>query len=318
MCPPIYNVRFMSRPSPRIATPATCARARIAGFAATAAVVTAATRAAAAALAAVALAALGSAAAAPATVPPGTDAGSLAPPPEIAVYAAASLKEALTTLAPACEAHAGVRLVHNFGATNDLARQIVAANKADLFFSADESWMDKVAQAGLIEEGSRQALLSNRLAVVVPGDSTLVIRSAADLAGAAVRRLSLANPEAVPAGRYAKAWLEGAGVWAQVSGRVVPAPDVRAALAAVEAGAVEAGVVYTTDAAIARRARVAYVVPESEGPRIVYPIAALQGRPHPVLARRGAEWHAGPYAHAVFERFGFLVIGTSPAPPRGR
>ena len=268
--------------------------------------------------AALALAALASAAGALADTPPAPASGAEAPPPEIAVYAAASLKDALTTMAPACEAHAGVRLVHNFGATNDLARQIVAANKADLFFAADESWMDKVAEAHLIGEGSRRALLSNRLAVVVPIDSTLAIASAADLAGAAVRRLALANPEAVPAGRYAKAWLESAGAWARVSRRVVPAPDVRAALAAVEAGAVEAGVVYTTDAAISHRVRVAYVVPESEGPRIVYPLAALKDRPHTDLARRVAECYAGPYARAIFERFGFVVIGAAPSPPRGR
>jgi molybdate transport system substrate-binding protein len=178
--------------------------------------------------------------------------------------------------------------------------------------------MDKVAEAGLVDEGSRRALLSNRLAVVVPGDSTLRIGSAGDLAGPAVRRLSLANPEAVPAGRYARAWLEKAGVWALVSKRVVPAPDVRAALAAVEAGAVEAGIVYTTDAAIARRARVAYVVPEREGPRIVYPVAALKDRPHAQLARRVAECYAGTYARAVFERFGFVAFEAALSPPRGR
>ncbi len=244
-----------------------------------------------------------------------------APVVEVMVYAASSLKEVLGTIGPICEKQAGARLVHNFGASNDLARQIVAANKADIFFSADEAWMDHVAGAGLVEPASRRALLSNRLVVVVPAESSIVLRSVADLARDAVKRVALANPAAVPAGRYAKAWLEMAGVWGKVAGKVVPAPDVRAAVAMVEAGAADAGIVYRTDAAIARRARVAFVAPADDGPRIAYPVAALRERPHVGAARRAIECYAGPVARDLFERAGFIVLdaGTTsgaPAAPR--
>ncbi|MCI0656118.1 MAG: molybdate ABC transporter substrate-binding protein, partial [Acidobacteria bacterium] len=120
--------------------------------------------------------------------------------PEIMLYAAASLRESLQDLAPTCDKRAGARLVFNFGPSSDLAHQIEAAEKADLFFSADEVLMDRLSKAGFLEAGTRRTVLSNRLVVIAPLDSTLVIHSAADLADKAVRRLSLANPEAVPAG----------------------------------------------------------------------------------------------------------------------
>jgi molybdate transport system substrate-binding protein len=232
---------------------------------------------------------------------------------EITVYAAASLKDALGALGTVCASQSGAAPVYNFGASNDLARQILAAGKADIFFSADTAWMDEVAKSNMVDTASRRSLLSNQLVVVVPDDSTLQISSAADLASEAIQRLSLANPAAVPAGKYARAWLEKAGVWDKVGDRVIPAPDVRAALAAVEEGAVQAGVVYRTDAAIARHARIAFTVPEADGPRITYPVAVLKDRPHMDAARRTVDCYAGPEGTAHFERFGFIVIEGSAA-----
>lgn len=254
--------------------------------------------------------------------PHGAGAAPAQEPVEIELYAAASLRDALRELAPALERATGTNVALNLGASSDLARQIVAANRADVYFSADEAWMDHVAEAGLVDAGSRRSPLSNRLVVVVPADSTLEVGSAADLASPAVRRLSLAQPETVPAGKYAKAWLESRGQWEAVAERVVPALDVRAALAAAETGAVEAGVVYSTDVAgraLARgpwghvdRVRVAYEVPENEGPRISYALAALAERPHLDVARAVVAWLAGPRAAPVFERFGFVTRAASP------
>jgi molybdate transport system substrate-binding protein len=228
--------------------------------------------------------------------------------PEIVVYAATSLRAALEEMAPACEAATGTRLVFNFGASNDLARQIQAANKADVFLSADESWMDKVAAEELVESESRRTLLSNRLVVVGAADVSYAIASAADLARAPAKYISLANPEAVPAGKYARAWLESQGQWESVCQRVLPGVDVRAALAAVEAGAAELGIVYATDAALSKRVRVLFIVPESEGPRIRYPVAALRDRPQLGKSRAVVSWLSGPDAGKVFERFGFILM----------
>lgn len=231
---------------------------------------------------------------------------------EVVVYAAASLRDVLKRLAPACEKALEASLVFNFGASNDLARQIDAGNKADVFISADEEWMDRVEGAGLVDAGSRRSFLSNRLVVVGAADSTVGVRSPSDLAAPGVRRISLADPEAVPAGRYAKAWLERAGVWDAVRDRMVPALDVRAALAVVESGAAEAGIVYRTDAAISGHVRVLYEVPAGEGPRISYAVAALGDRPRVAAARGLVAWLAGPEAAATFERFGFIVQARVP------
>ena len=235
---------------------------------------------------------------------------------EIAVYAAASLRDVLQELAPSCEKAIEARLVFNFGASNDLARQIEAANKADVFLSADEAWTDHVAQAGLVDAASRRSLLSNRLVVVGASDSVLRIGSAADLGSPAIRRMALANPEAVPAGKYARAWLEKAGVWTSLAERVVPLLDVRGALAAVESGAAEVGIVYRTDAAISKRVKVLYEVPAAEGPRISYAAAAIKDRFQVDTARRVVSWLAGPEAVPVFERFGFIVQAQAPRSDR--
>jgi molybdate transport system substrate-binding protein len=236
-------------------------------------------------------------------------------PPELTLYAAASLRDALQAAAPACERESGSRLVFNFGASNDLARQILAANKADVFFSADEAWMDQVVEAGLVDSGSRRPLLSNRLVVVGAREGGPEIHGAADLAGTGIRRLSLANPEAVPAGKYAKAWLQKAGVWEAVAERVLPGLDARAALAAVESGGAEAGIVYRTDAAISGKVRVLYEVPEADGPAISYPIAALGERPALETSRRLVACLAGDAAAEVFRRLGFVVVKDSQRAP---
>jgi molybdate transport system substrate-binding protein len=233
-------------------------------------------------------------------------------PPEIMLYAAASLRESLQDLAPSCDKQAGAQLVFNFGPSSDLARQIEAAEKADLFFSADEALMDRLSQAGLVEAGTRRTVLSNRLVVIAPLDSTLVIHSAADLAGETLRRLSLANPESVPAGKYARAWLEKTGVWEALKNRVVPGVDVRAALSAVESGVVEAGIVYATDAAITKKVRVLYEVPAGEAPAISYPLAILRNRRQKSIAAKVEDCLTGAEALEVFRSRGFIVKTASP------
>jgi molybdate transport system substrate-binding protein len=229
---------------------------------------------------------------------------------EVTLYAAASLRDALQDLTPGCEKKTGTKLVVNFGASSDLARQIEAAEKADLFFSADEALMDRLSE--LLEPGSRRTVLSNRLVVVGPTDSTLTIGSAADLTGPAVRHVSLANPEAVPAGKYARGWLEKVGQWEVLKDRIVPAVDVRAVLAAVESGLLEAGVVYVTDAVVSKKVKVLYEVPEGDAPPISYPIAMLRGRPHPDRVKKMEACLTGEEAMKAFRARGFIIQAPNP------
>jgi molybdate transport system substrate-binding protein len=223
------------------------------------------------------------------------------------VFAAASTTNALQELAPAFTRATGHEVEFAFGASSDLARQAVAGAPADAFLSADAVRMDTLDKAGLVQPGTRVDLLSNRLVVVVPSDVKGRLVGPEDLKG--VKRLALADPAAVPAGVYAKAWLEKAGLWKALEPKVVPALDVRAALSAVESGRVDAGVVYATDAAQSKKVKVAFAVPDADAPRIVYPVAALAKGKAPEVGRAFVRFLQTDEARKVFARQGFIVLG---------
>ena len=226
---------------------------------------------------------------------------------ELRVHAAASLSDALTEAGKAWETGGGATLRFNFGASSLLARQIEEGAPADVFLSADEAKMDALAVKNLVVRDTRRPLLSNSLVVIVPADSRLSVKSAADLAGRGVARIALAEPSTVPAGIYARQWLTAAGVWAAVAQKVVATENVRGALLAVEGGNVDAGVVYATDAAVAHDVRVAFRVAGAGAPDISYPVAVLTGARNPAEARRFVAFLAGSVARAIFVKHGFTV-----------
>ena len=167
--------------------------------------------------------------------------------------------------------------------------------------------MDGLEKRKLLLPGTRRSVLSNTLVVVVPADSNLQIAGPADLAR--VRALALAEPQTVPAGIYTKEYLKRKGLWSRVVDRVIPTENVRAALAAVESGNTDAGIVYRTDAGISKRVRIAWEVPRAEGPKISYPFAVLAGSGRKEAARRLLGYLQSPSALAVFRRHGFLILG---------
>jgi molybdate transport system substrate-binding protein len=224
---------------------------------------------------------------------------------DLTVYAAASLTDAMKEIGPAYEKESGDKLQFNFGASNMLARQIEEGAPADLFFSADEAKMDALEKKDLLLPGTRRSLLSNLLVIVVPADASAAPKSAADLTKPEFRKLALAEPQTVPAGIYAREYLQKLGLWDAVKEKVVPTENVRAALAAVESGNVEAGIVYKTDSLISKKVKIAVEVPAAEGPKISYPVAVLRSSKQPDRARKFAEYLAGPMARSVFEKFGF-------------
>lgn len=229
---------------------------------------------------------------------------------ELLVSAAASLSDALPEVGRAWEASGGERVVFNFAASSSLVSQIQAGAPVDLVFTADTETLTRLEAGALLDSGAgaTRVLLSNRLAVVVPEGCPLRIEKAADLAHPEITRLALADPTAVPAGKYAKAWLEARGVWAAVEARVIPTLNVRAALAAVAAGEADAGVVYVTDlraGAGAGGVELAFAVPANEGPVIAYPAAVVRSSKRLAEARRLLEFLASADARAIFARFGF-------------
>jgi molybdate transport system substrate-binding protein len=226
---------------------------------------------------------------------------------EVTVFAAASLTDSLKQIAAAYEIQSGDKITFNFGASSALARQIDEGAPADIFFSADEAKMDGLEKKGLIDVGTRESRLGNSLVVVVAADSTLQINSAGDLTNSAVNQIALADPKAVPAGVYAKKWLLNVALWPAIEPKVVPTENVRAALAAVESGNVEAGVVYKTDAGISRKVKIAYEVPSKDAPDISYPMALVKEAVQPEAARKFLRYLDSDEATMVFEKFGFLI-----------
>jgi len=228
------------------------------------------------------------------------------PAQDLIVSAAASLTDVVGEIARAYEAEAKTRIALNFGASNLLARQIEEGAPVDLFLSADEASLDRLDRKGLLFPGTRRSILSNLLVVVVEKTSAIPIDSPASLAGGAVRSLALAEPASVPAGIYAREYLERLGLWEKVRAKVIPTENVRAALAAVESGNADAAIVYRTDAAISRKVRVAYVVPADDGPRISYGAAVVRESRRNEAARRFLSYLASPSASVIFRRYGFL------------
>ncbi len=232
---------------------------------------------------------------------------------EVLVFAAASLTDVLGEIAGSYEAASGDHATLSLGASSILERQIEEGAPADLFVSADEAKVERLAGKGLLAPGTRRDLLSNRLVIVVAAERGVAVTSAADLAAARVRVLALAEPQTVPAGIYAKEYLQRAGLWVQVADKVVPTENVRAALAAVESGNADAAIVYATDLAIARDVRVAYEVPLELTPRIVYVVAVPRDAPHPAAARRLLDFLGSDSAGAIFRRYGFLLPAQATA-----
>ncbi len=231
-----------------------------------------------------------------------------AQPPPLIVSVAASLSDVMSELARRHEAATGQAVRLNVGGSNFVARQIVEGARADVFLSADEAQMDVVESAGRLVPGSRVDLLTNQLVVVGRPGGALTSGDPATLASARVGRIALGNPESVPAGIYARRWLETRGVWAAVSPKVVPTLSVRAALSAARAGRVDAAVVYATDARTEPAVPVIFAVPVAEAPPIVYPAAVVDG-PNREAAGRFVAYLRSADARAVFEAGGFGVVG---------
>lgn len=224
----------------------------------------------------------------------------------VTVSAAVSLSDALTAIGQEYGRLGRGSIRFNFGGSNTLARQIVNGARVDIFISADEAQLNGVAAAGLLQDGTRITLLRNQLAVVVPGDRPRTFKSIAEIAAPAFKRIALGDPAAVPAGVYAKQYLEKEGLWGAIESRIVPTTSVRAALTAVTSGAADAAIVYRTDARMALGATVAWVVPADRGPRIAYPAALVRGAVAPE-AQRFLDFLRTEPASRLFERFGFQV-----------
>ena len=230
--------------------------------------------------------------------------------PKLIIFAAASLKDALDEANVVYQREKDQETATSYAASSTLAKQIEAAAPADIFISADLDWMDYLAKRNLIKPQTRANLLGNRLVLIAPVNKagTLDIAPNFPLAQALGNgRLAIADPNGVPAGRYAKAALESLGVWSSVANKLAPAENVRATLALVSRGEAPLGIVYQTDANSDKGVQIVGTFPDDTHPPIIYPIAVVAASANP-----GASGYAAflksPTARPIFEKQGFTVL----------
>ena len=217
----------------------------------------------------------------------------------VTVFAAASLRDALEQIA------AGYpdEVVLSYGGSGTMARQVAAGAPADVVVLASTEWTDWLADQGALPRGRAVAIARNGLVVIGPA-------GAADIDPATLParlgdgRLAMGQRDAVPAGAYARQWLENAGLWEALSPRLAETDNVRAALALVSRGQAPYGVVYRTDALADVGVGVVFDVPDDLHDPILYPAAALTNAGDAFLT-----YLAGPEAAGVLAAHGFLPVG---------
>ena len=230
----------------------------------------------------------------------------------VTVFAAASLTDAMRALGEAWRGrgHAPPRL--SFAASSALARQMEQGAPADIFASADEPWMDYVAERNLILPETRTSPLANALVLVAPADQPLApvaLARGTDLLPllGPNGRLATGDPSNVPVGRYAQAALTWMGQWEALSPRLARADNVRSALLLVERGEAPLGIVYATDAAASRGVRVVGTFPADSHPPVTYPFVLARRAAGNAEARAFLAFATGGEAAEIYQRFGFVL-----------
>ena len=227
---------------------------------------------------------------------------------DILISAAASLTDVLKEIRSVYQATSTNRVNFNFGPSSGLARQIDEGAPADIFFSADLAQMHHLDKKSRLEPGTRKNLLTNQLVIIVAADSKLAPSSPKDLLKGDIKRIALAEPSTVPVGVYTSNYLMNQSMWQQIKPKVVPVQDVRATLAAVESGNVEAGFVYKTDAAVSSKVKIVYEVPIDKGPQITYPVAIVKDSKRKQAAHDFLNYLQGSMAKAIFAKYGFIPL----------
>jgi len=229
---------------------------------------------------------------------------------EITISAAISLKNAFEEIGRVFkERNPGVKLVFNFGASGDLARQIEAGAPVDVFASAASKDMDDIDRKGLLAANSRKDFARNTVVLVKPVNSTIGLSSLKDLLMVEVKRIAVGNPKTVPAGRYAEEALRHFHLWDGLKEKLVFAENVRQVLDYVARNEADAGLVYSTDAAVRTKdvKIVEKLPPESHQP-VVYPIGVIRGTKEDLLARAFVDSVISPEGQKILSQYGFITV----------
>ena len=227
---------------------------------------------------------------------------------ELHVAAAASLTDVMQELALAYEkVHPEVKVIFNFGSSGSLQQAIQNGGQADLFFSAAQKQMDVLEQDGLLLENSRRDLWCNQLVLIVPADRGMSLKDFRQLTDSEIERIAMGEPKGVPVGQYTEEVLTNLGILENVKAKAVYGLDVRQVLAWVEAGEVDCGVVYATDAAVSDKVKIVAKAPADSHKPIVYPAAILKDSRQQDVASDFLAFCMSEKGKVLLEKYGFEV-----------
>lgn len=227
---------------------------------------------------------------------------------EIYVLAAASLTDVLTELANNYKQETSTEIIFSFASSGALQAQIEASAPADIFFSAAQKQMNALEEKGLIDSETRKDLLENKVVLISPKNSNLNIKSFTDITNSNVKKLGLGEPKSVPVGQYSEEILSNLSILDIAKEKAVYGSDVRNVLDWVETAEVDCGIVYATDAKIAKNINIIAEAPEGTNKKVIYPISIIKSSQNKEEAKKFIEYISTDKSKEIFQNYGFTVV----------
>lgn len=227
---------------------------------------------------------------------------------EILILAAASLTDVLTELANNYKEETGTEVIFSFASSGALQTQIEAGSPADIFFSAAKKQMDALQEKDLIDTETRKDLLENKVVLITPSNSTLNIKSFTDITNADITKIGLGEPKSVPVGQYSEEILSNLSILDAAKQKAVYGSDVRNVLSWVETGEVDCGIVYATDAKIAKNVNIISEAPEGTHKKVIYPISIVKSSVNKEEAKKFIDYISTDKSIETFKNYGFTVV----------
>jgi molybdate transport system substrate-binding protein len=235
------------------------------------------------------------------------------PSQEIIVSAAISLKNAFEEIGKTfMQKNPRTKVIFNFGASGDLARQIEGGAPVDVFASAAQKDMDDIGKKDLVAANSRKDFAKNVVVLVKPADTTIPLQTLMDLQKKEIKKIAIGNPKTVPAGRYAEQALRHFNLWDTIREKLVFAENVRQVLDYVARDEVDAGLVYSTDAKVrSKEVKVVMKLPEGSHQPVVYPIGIIKGTKAAILSRGFVDFVISTEGQRILSQHGFITANPS-------
>jgi molybdate transport system substrate-binding protein len=231
-----------------------------------------------------------------------------AEPPKLTVFAASDLAFAFKALVPLFEKVSGAKVTLVLGSTGTFAQQIAAGAPADVFFAANESFVDDLIVRGRMIAETRALYAQGRIVLATSRQAGPPVTDLRQLTDARVRKIAIANPVHAPYGRAAEQALRAVGVWDAVKPKLVYGENIRHALQFIQSGAADAGIVALSVANVPELTWVA-IDPALHEP-LNQAVAVVRRSAVPSLALAFIQFVNGPEGRPIMKQYGFVLPGT--------